>query len=55
MLYEHKVSWDKLVKIIKILIFNFFDIVYECVKSLIREWCDIIVIHAKYKDEWIFV
>jgi hypothetical protein len=25
--------------------FKKFNIVYECMKSMIKEWCDIIIIH----------
>ncbi len=31
----------------EILIFKSFDIVYECVKSMLEEWCDMIVIFRK--------
>jgi hypothetical protein len=45
LLYECKVSWNKIVKGIEILILKFFDIVYE--KSMIQEWCGILVIHKQ--------
>jgi hypothetical protein len=31
----------------------FFGIV--CMKSIIRKWCGIIIIHKKLKSGWIFV
>jgi hypothetical protein len=31
----------------EILVFEGFDIIYECVRSTVREWCDMIVIHRK--------
>jgi hypothetical protein len=55
LLYECKVSWNKILKGIKILVLKFFDIVYVCVKSMVREWCDILFIHKKQKGEGIFM
>ncbi len=46
-LYECKVSLNIIVKRIEILVFKFFCIVYECVKSMVGEWCGQIVIHRK--------
>jgi hypothetical protein len=43
MLYECKISSNKIVKRIEILIFKSFDIVYDYVKHMVRKWCDIIV------------
>jgi hypothetical protein len=43
LLYECKVSCNRIVKGIEILILKGFDIVY--VKSMIGEWCNILVIH----------
>jgi hypothetical protein len=45
LLYECKVSWNKIVKGIEILILKGFGIVY--VKSMVRKWCDILVIHKQ--------
>jgi len=47
--------WNKIVKITNILIFKFFDIIYMCVKLMVRKWCDILLIHRKQKCEKIFV
>jgi hypothetical protein len=41
LLYECKISWNKIVKEIKILILKGFGIVY--VKSIVGEWCGILV------------
>jgi hypothetical protein len=35
------------------LILKGFGVVY--VKSMVREWCDILVIHKQYKNEKIFM
>jgi hypothetical protein len=43
------------VKGIEILIFESFDIVYDCVKSIAREWCDTIITNKILKNERIFV
>ncbi len=42
-LYECKISWNRIMKGIKILGLKFFDVVY--VKSIVRKWCGILVIH----------
>jgi hypothetical protein len=42
-----KASWNRIVKGIKILILKGFNIVYMCVKSMVGEWCDILVIHRQ--------
>jgi hypothetical protein len=47
LLYEYKVSWNKIMKGLEILILKGLGIVYECVKPMVRKWCDIIVIHRK--------
>jgi len=47
--YECKVSWNRIVKGIEILIFKDFCIVYECVKFIVGKWCGMIVIHKKVK------
>lgn len=47
MLYECKISSNKIVKRIEILIFKSFDIVYDYVKHMVRKWCDIIVTNRK--------
>jgi hypothetical protein len=39
LLYECKISWNRIVKGIEILIFKGFGIVY--VKSMVRKWCGI--------------
>jgi hypothetical protein len=46
-LYECKVLWNRIVKGIEILIFKDFCTIYESVKSMVGEWCGIIVIHKK--------
>ncbi len=43
LLYECKISWNRIVKGIEILILRGFGVVY--VKSMVGEWCDILVIH----------
>jgi hypothetical protein len=43
MLYECKVSWNRIVKGIKILILKVFSVVY--VKFMVGEWCGIVIIH----------
>ncbi len=45
LLYKCKVSWNKIVKGIEILVFKGFDIVH--VKLMVEEWCDIVVIHKQ--------
>jgi hypothetical protein len=55
LLYECKVLWNIIVKGIEILIFKIFGIIYDYVKSMVREWCGIIVTHKKWKGEIIFV
>ncbi len=45
LLYECKVSWNKIVKGIEILVLKDFSIVYK--KSMVGEWCDILVIHKQ--------
>jgi len=47
LLYECKILQNKIVKGIEILILNFFCIVYKFVKSMVGDWCDIIIIHKK--------
>jgi hypothetical protein len=42
-----KVSWNKIVKGIEILLLKGFNIVYMCVKSMVGEWCGILVIYKK--------
>jgi hypothetical protein len=37
LLYECKILWDKIMKEIKILFLKSFDIIYVCVKYMIRE------------------
>ncbi len=48
-LYECKVLWNRIVKRIEFLIFNFFDNAYDCVRFTVGEWCDIIITHRKKK------
>ncbi len=55
LLYEYKVSWNKIVKGIEILVFKGFDKVYDCVKYMVGKWYDIIVTHRKLQNEKIFV
>jgi hypothetical protein len=43
LLYECKVSWNRIVKIIEILVLKGFGVVY--VKSMVGKWCDILVIY----------
>jgi hypothetical protein len=38
---------------IKILVFKSFNIVF--VKSMVGEWCEILIIHKQYKNEKIFM
>jgi hypothetical protein len=45
LLYECKVLCNIIMKGIEILIFKSFDIIYNCVKSMVKEWCDTIVTH----------
>ncbi len=45
LLYECKISWNKVAKGIEILIFKGFDIIY--VKSIVRKWCGILIIHRQ--------
>jgi hypothetical protein len=53
LLYEYKISWNRIVKGIEILVLKGFGIVY--VKSMVREWCDIRIIHRQYKGEKTFM
>ncbi len=52
-LYECEDSWNKIMKGIKILVFKSFNIVF--VKSMVGEWCEILIIHKQYKNEKIFM
>jgi hypothetical protein len=45
LLYECKVSWNRIVKGIEIFVLKGFGVVY--VKSMVGEWCDISVIHRQ--------
>jgi hypothetical protein len=45
LLYECKVLWNIIVEGIEILVLKGFNIVY--VKSMVGEWCDILVIHRQ--------
>jgi hypothetical protein len=45
LLYECKVSWNKIVKGINILVLKGFGIIYG--KFMVGEWCDILVIHKQ--------
>jgi hypothetical protein len=40
-------SLDRIVKGIEILILKGFDIVYVYVKSMVKKWCDILVIYKQ--------
>ncbi len=42
-LFDRKVSWNKIVKGIRILVLKGFGIVF--VKSMVKEWCDILVMY----------
>jgi hypothetical protein len=53
LLYECKVSWNIIMKGIEILILKGFSVIY--VKSMVREWCGILVIHRQWKGEKIFM
>jgi hypothetical protein len=55
-LYENKLLYmnaqfyeTKLWKELKIKNLKFFDIICVCVKSMVRKWCDILIIHKKIK------
>ncbi len=43
LLYDYKISWNTIMKGIEILILKSFGIVYE--KSMVEEWCEILIIH----------
>jgi len=45
LLYECKVSWNKIVKGIKILVLKGFGVVY--VKFMVKKWCGILVMHKQ--------
>jgi hypothetical protein len=45
LLYECKISWNKIVKGIKILVLKGIGVIY--VKSMVGEWCEILVIHKQ--------
>ncbi len=45
LLYEYKVSWNRIVKRIEILVLKSFGVVY--VKFMVGEWCGILVIHRQ--------
>jgi hypothetical protein len=47
LLHEWKVSWNKIMKGIEILILKGFGMVYKCVKPMVRKQCGIIIIHRK--------
>jgi hypothetical protein len=53
LLYECKVLWNKIVKGIDISILKGFGVIY--MKSMVREWCDIVVIHKQLKCDKIFM
>jgi hypothetical protein len=42
-----KTSWNKIVKGIEIFVLKDFGIIYMCVKSMVGEWCGILVIHKQ--------
>jgi len=52
-LYECKVSWNRIVKKFDIFVLKGFSIIY--VKSMVGEWCGILVIHKEWKGEKIFI
>jgi hypothetical protein len=43
LLYEYKLSWNKIVKGIENLVLKSFGVVY--LKSIVGEWCGILIIH----------
>ncbi len=45
LLYEYKISWNKIVKRIEIFVLKGFGIVY--VKSMVGKWCGILVIQGQ--------
>ncbi len=45
LLYEYKVSWNIIVKGIKIFILKGFGVIY--VNSMVGKWCGILVIHRQ--------
>jgi hypothetical protein len=45
LLYECEVSWNEIVKGIKILVLKGFGVVY--VKSMVGEWCGMLIIHRQ--------
>jgi len=45
LLYDYKISWNTIMKGIEILILKSFGIVYE--KSMVEEWCEILIIHKQ--------
>jgi hypothetical protein len=47
LLYECKIPWNRIVKGIEILVFKGSAIIYDYVKSMVGEWCGIIVTHRK--------
>ncbi len=52
--YECKILWNKIVKGIEILVLKgFIKNIY--VKSMIGEWCGILIKHIQYKGEKIFM
>jgi hypothetical protein len=55
LLYECKISWNIIMKGIEIFVLKSFSIIYVCVKSMVGEWCGILVINKKVKGERIFV
>jgi hypothetical protein len=44
LLYECKISWNKFLKGIDILVLKGFGVVY--VKFMVGKWCDILIIHT---------
>jgi hypothetical protein len=55
LMYECKVLWNIIMNQIEIFVLKSFGIIYECVKFMVREWCDIIIIHRKQKVERILM
>ncbi len=45
LLYECKISWNRIVKGIEILVLEGFDAVY--VKSMVGEWCGVLIIYKQ--------
>jgi len=45
LLYECKISWNRIVKGLEILVLKGFGVVY--MKSMIGKWCGLLIIHRQ--------